>query len=206
MIGSEKHFRSVFGPERAALLLEALAAGAERARQLAVAEGFVEARTEPTVAFDLSTRNLDGRFDVAPGIRRAQVNGQILWIVDEMFAIRVKKLRSGYRPSNHDSGQQAAIAAQLPLEDMPRLIYLTAGTRYSDRTGLAEEHVVVKHRATWTSSQVVEWIVDLRDLAAGGLTPTAPVLPLGPSGPAAPAAAVVSRRRRSPDAKTGGSE
>jgi hypothetical protein len=206
MIGSEQHFRSTFGPERAGVLLQALAAGSSRARHLSVTEGFVEARTEPTVAFDLSTKNLDGRFDAEPGVRRALVNGQILWIVDETFAVRVKKLKSGYRASNHESGQQAAITAQLPLDDMPSLIYLTAGTRYSHRTGLAEEYVVVKHRASWSSRQVVEWVVDLEDLAAGGLAPTAPVLPLGPSAPPTPAAAVLSKRRPAVRVNASGSQ
>jgi hypothetical protein len=192
MIGSEQHFRDSFGAKRAGVLLDALSKAASRAHRLAVHEGFIERRTEPTVAFDLATHALDGRFGLEPGVRRAVVKGQNLWVIDDSYAIRVKKLKTGYKPSNHDSKQQTAIAAQLPLEDLPPLVYVTAGTRYSDLTGLAAEFVVVKHYPDFRGKQIVEWVVDLQELAAGGVGAIVPTLPLAP---AAPSASVVSRRR-----------
>ncbi len=205
MIGSEQHFRDSFGSDRADVLLRALTSGVARARHVAVQEGFVESRTEPTVAFDLATRNLDGRFDMEPGVHKAIVNAQILWIVDGTYAIRVKKLRTGYKPSNHDSGQQLAMTAQLRLDGMPELVFLTAGTRYSDLTGLADEFVIVKHYPNYKGKHIVEWVIDLHDLAAGGSgSASAPILPLTPAAPSVPAAAVVSKRRPAADTGTRG--
>ncbi len=111
MRGSEQDFRATLGTDRAQVLLEALGLATTRARQVAAKEGFVEARTEPTVAFDLATGALDGRFDTQPGVRKVSSKGQILWVVDDTYALRVKKLASGYTSSNHPSAQQTAISA-----------------------------------------------------------------------------------------------
>ena len=192
--GSEQHFRTTLGQERASVLLEALETSSERARALAAREGFGELRTEPTVAFDFAVGSLTEGLVQLDGVRPAQVNGQYFWIVDECYALRVKKLRSGYRSSNHHSQQQELISRQSSLPGLGQLIYVTAGTVYSDRTGLAEAFVVVKHRRGPVSRQQVEWVVDLHDLAAGGMVPVTPILPL-PTVPAAPAA--VSAKRAS---------
>ena len=192
MRGSEQHFRRTLGQERASALLRALTTSSERARAIAVREGFSEARTEPAVAFDLAVASLRDCLLQLTGVQPAIVNGQHLWIVDDSYALRVKKLRSGYRSSNHHSRQQELISHQSPLPGLDPLIYVTAGAVYSDRTGLVEEFVVVKYRKGPMHRQQVEWVVDLRELAAGGMAPTTPILPL-PTIPAAPAA--VSARR-----------
>ena len=196
MQGSEHHFRTTFGQERATSLLEALATSSSRARALAVSESFGEARTEPTVAFDLAVTGLADGLGRLPGVRQATVRGQHLWIVDEVYALRVKKLRSGYRSSNHQSQQQESISHQSPLPGLEPLIYVTAGPAFSDRTGLIQQFVVVKYCKGPMSKQQVEWVVDLNDLAAGGMVPTTPTLPLLEA-PAAPAA--VSARRTADD-------
>ena len=194
MQGSEQHFRRTLGQERACALLEALTTSSERARALAVHEGFGEARTEPAIAFDFAVTSLtDGLAELA-GVRSARVNGQHFWIVDGIYALRVKKLRSGYRSSNHHSGQQEMISRQHPLPGFDPLIYVTAGPVYSDRTGLILEFVVVKYCKGPMRKQQVEWVVDLDELAAGGMVPATPILPL-PTVRAAPAA--VSAKRAS---------
>ena len=189
--GSEQHFRTTLGQERASVLLEALETSSERARALAAREGFRESRTEPTVAFDFAAASLTEGLALLEGVRSAQVNGQHFWIVDDCYALRVKKLRSGYRSSNHHSQQQELISRQSSLPGLGQLIYVTAGAAYSDLTGLAEQFVVVKNRGGPMSRQQVEWVVDLQDLAAGRMIPVTPILPL----PAAPAA--VSAKRAS---------
>ena len=189
---SEQHFRTTLGEERASVLLEALKASSERARALAVRVGFSESRTEPAVAFDFAVTSLADGFEQLEGVRPVQVRSQHLWIVDECFALRVKKLKGGYRSSNHYSQQQELISRQSRLPGLDPLIYVTAGAVYSDRTGLAEEFVVVKYHRGPMRWQQVEWVVDLRDLAAGGMVPVTAILPL-PTAPAAPAA--VSARR-----------
>lgn len=196
MQGSEQHFRTTLGQERAAALLEALVTSSERARTLAVREGFGEARTEPAVAFDFAITRLADGFEGLGGVYSETVNGQHFWIVDDVYAIRVKKLRSGYRSANHQSRQQEMISRQRPLPGLDPLVYVTAGPAYSDRTGLVLEFVAVKYRKGSMHKQRVEWVVDLRDLAAGGMVPATPILPL-PTKPAAPAA--VSARRRADD-------
>jgi hypothetical protein len=190
VIGSEQHFCETIGPARAKVLLDCLRTGGEQAREITTSSGFIEGRTEPTVAFDLITGELDGRFDALPGVRKARSNGLILWIVDETYAIRSKKLSGGYMTTNHISGQQAVIDAQLSLDGMPPLVYVTAGARYSRRTGLIDEYAVVKH-VTLAKKRVVEWVVDLDALSAGGAIPSIPTLPIAP---ATAAAALRSKR------------
>ena len=187
MDGSEQHFRTTIGPERASVLLQALETSSERARTLAFREGFSESRTEPAVAFDLAVKNLTDGFEQLEGVRPVQVRSQHLWIVDECYALRVKKLKPGYRSSNHSSRQQELISRQSRLPGLDPLIYVTAGAVYSDQTGLPEEFVVVKHHKGPMRQQLVEWVVDLHDLATGGTVPVTPILPL-PAAPAAPAA------------------
>ena len=196
MNGSEQHFRTTFGQERATALLEALTTSSSRARTLAATEGFGEARTEPTVAFDLAVASLADGLGPLAGIRQATVRSQHLWIVDEVYALRIKKLRSGYRSSNHQSQQQESISHQSPLPGLDPLIYVTAGPVHSDRTGLVQQFVVVKYYEGPMHKQQVEWVVDLQDLAAGGMVPTTPTLPL-PAAPVAPAA--VSAKRTADD-------
>jgi hypothetical protein len=179
--GTEAHFRSVLDPERAGVLLKVLETSAQQARQLSAAIGFTQARTEPTVAFDLATQMLTAEFEPMSGVRRADSMGQILWVVDQTYALRVKRLDMTYSSTNHASGQQEAIAAQLPLAGMQPMIYLCAGVRYSARTGLPVDCVVVKHYPGTTDAQIPEWVVDLRDLAGGfGSDPIAPPLPFMP--------------------------
>ena len=194
MHGSEQHFRTTLGQERATALLEALVTSSERARTIAVREGFGEARTEPAVAFDFAITSLADRLEGLGGVYSTTVNGQHFWIVDDAYAIRVKKLRSGYRSANHRSRQQEMISRQRPLPGLAPLIYVTAGPVYSDRTGLVVEFVVVKYCKGPMHKQRVEWVIDLHDLAAGGMVPVAPILPL-PAGPAAAPAAVSAKRR-----------
>lgn len=200
MIGSEQHFIDQFGPKAAEALLGPMQAACVTARRLAAEHGFVESRTEPTVAFDLTVKGL-ADFDQLPGIRRAYSQQQHLWVINECYGLRVKKLGPGYRPSNHPSGQQTLISNFLPLDDWAPLIYVTAGVRYSTTTGLPEEFVVVKHYPGPTGRQCVEWVLDLEDLAGGATDATTPIFDF-PSAPAAPAAV----RRRRPDTGTDAAE
>ncbi len=193
MIGSEEHFRTTMGQVRAACLLDALSLSSDKARSIAAREGFAESRTEPTVAFDLAVTNL-AALEAFDGVRTTVVNGQHFWIVEETYALRVKKLRSGFLSTNHHSAQQELISRQQPLDglDVQELVYLTAGTVYSDRTGLPEQRAVVKYRVGPMRRQRVEWSVDLDELAGGGMEPATPILPM-PGTPAAPAAVVAKR-------------
>jgi hypothetical protein len=178
-------------------------AATNRARKVAVAEGFVEARTEPSVAFDLATKNLNGRFDELVGISRVDAKGQILWIVENTYALRVKRLDEQYRPSNHDSAQQKAIRGQYRLGGLPPLIYVTVGGRYSAVTGLPEEYVAVKHIQKGRGAPVLEWVVDLAELASGELGPGTPTLPIRPVGGPSPVPVIRARQRRSRDGDVG---
>ncbi len=186
MMGSEQHFRSTLGQKRAAALLEALETSSQRARELAAREKFNEARTEPAVAFDFAITSLTDGLEGLGGLCSTTVKGQRFWIVDDTYAIRVKKLRSGYRSSNHHSRQQETISRQQPLPGLDPLIYVTAGPVYNDHTGLVSQFVVAKYRKGPMRKQQVEWIVDLSDLATGGMLPETPTLPISPTaGPAA---------------------
>ena len=191
MLGSEEHFRTTIGPKRAAALFGALTSSSERAREVTAREGFTEGRTEPVVAFDFAVNNM-ADLESHPGVRMVTVQNQHFWTIDDIYAIRVKKLDANLRSANHRSEQQELISRQAVLPGLEPLIYVTAGTKYSRRTGLAEQFVVVKYCAGPMHKQRVEWLVDLEELASGGMAPVAPVLPL-PSAPTAPAA--VSARR-----------
>ncbi len=182
MIGSEHHFRQSLGPDRAQFLSSSLEQAASQARQDAVNNTFVEARTEPVLAFDYAVQRLgdnEGPFaSTDGGVTYAWASGQHFWIVEKLYALRVKKLRSGYQYSNHTSGQQERISQQRQLDGMSPSIYITIGNVYSDHTGLVTERVAVKYRQGTTRLQEPEWIVDLDELAAGGVDPARPILPM----------------------------
>jgi len=196
MIGSEAHFRATLSPERACGVLKSLVAACDTAQVICGREGLRQPLSQAQIAFDLASTCMDDAFDSDDGVRMSKVNGQVLWIVEEAYALRVKKLGPGYTPSNQSSGQQTRISQQLSLDGMPPLVYLTAGTRYSAATGLPVEHVVVKHYPGKTGSLKAEWVVDLAELAAGALIANAPSLLDHAPAIANPGAVVRSRRRQ----------
>lgn len=200
VIGSEQHFIDSLGPTRATHLLSALRTAYTKARSISTANGFVEGRTEPTVAFDLAISALYD-FEQLGGVRHAFVNGQHLWVIDESYAIRVKQLGSDYGTTNHSSSQQTKIDHHQALDGMEPLVYLSAGPRVSRQTGLPIDFAVVKHYKPRHSRKKVEWAIDLDDLASAGAVPTTPILPM-PNLPTAPAA-VVFRRGREDTTGTG---
>ena len=161
MVGSEEHFRTTIGPERAAALFDALASSSDRARAVTAREGFTEARTEPVIAFDFAVNGM-ADLESHPGVRMVTVKNQHFWTIDDIYAIRVKKLGANLRSSNHQSEQQEMISRQAVLPGLEPLIYVTAGTTYSRRTGLAGQSVVVKYCAGPMHKQRVEWFVDPR--------------------------------------------
>jgi hypothetical protein len=191
VIGSEEHFRLALGPERAQALLNPLQKASEIAREISTAHGFTETRTEPSVAFDVALQLLSD-FDQLAGVRKVCIQGQHMWVIDNTYALRVKKFREGYTTSNAQTAQQRKIANFIPLDGMEPVIYVTAGTRYSRTTGLPVEQVIVKHYRDAKGHQRVEWVIDLEQLAAGGTEPTTPILPLAPT-PVAPAAVLPLR-------------
>lgn len=202
MIGTEDHFRRTLGPGGARLLVEVIAGSVTGAAGIAAENGFTEARTTPTVAYDLAKTALDTEFEDVPGVRSVCRNGQNFWIFDDTYALRVKKLDRQYRPANHESVQQSAISAQQLLDGaMVELIHVTAGARLSTTTGLAEDFVVVKHRPGHTNNLHFEWVVDLEELASGQMSPVAPILPIEPAATVAPAAIV---RRSQKEKEVGG--
>lgn len=201
VIGTEDHFRRTLGPAGAEVLVKVIADSVTSAAGIAAKNGFTEARTTPTVAYDLAKTALNTKFEGVPGVRFVCRNSQNFWILDETYALRVKKLDRQFRPTNHESVQQRAISAQQPLDDdMGDLVHVTAGARFSTTTGLAEDFVVVRHYPGHTNKLQVEWVVDLRELASGQMSPLAPILPIVPVAPVAPAAIV----RRSQKAKETG--
>lgn len=213
MIGTEEHFRQTTGPALAQVLLDVLRESSGRARTLSAAEGFIEPRTEPTVAFDFSVGGLEERLDALPDVRRTTlvesslewespglarvgrvtVRGQHLWLIDDTYALRVKRLDKGYRPSNYPTAQQERIRDQEPLPGLGAgVVYVTAGPAYLDDTGLPTQFVAVKHHPGAPRNKSPEWVVDLEELARGDMAPVTPVLPL-PVPPVQPAE--VSARR-----------
>ena len=194
--GTEDHFRRTLGPQGADVLVRVLANGVKQAAKIDAENGFTEARTTPTVAYDLCKTALNIEFESTPGVRFVCKNHQNIWVFDEIYALRVKKLDSQFRPTNHESAQQAAISAQQPLDDdLGELIHVTAGPRFSVTTGLVIDYVVVKHVPSPTNKHQAEWIVDLEELAGGQMVPLAPILPIAPPAPVVPAA--ILRRSRS---------
>lgn len=207
MVGAEEHFRQMVGPALAQVLLDVLRESSGRARTLSAAEGFVEPRTEPTVAFDFSVSGLEEQLDALPDVRRTvltesslewespglarvsrvTVRGQHLWLVGDAYALRVKRLDKGYRPSNYPTAQQERIRDQEPLPGLGAgVVYVTVGPAYLDDSGLPTQFVAVKHQPGASRNSPPEWLVDLEELASGGMAPATPVLPL-PVPPVQPA-------------------
>ena len=224
MRGSEAHFRQAVGPALAQVLLDALRESSGKARTLSATEGFVEPRTEPAVAFDLSVSGLEERLDALPEvrrtvlaesshewespgfgrIRRVTVRGQHLWLIDD-YALRVKRLDKGYRPSSYPTAQQDRIRHHVPLPGLEAgTVYVTAGPAYLDDTGLPTQFVAVKHQPGVPSKGPPEWVVDLEGLASGGMAPVTPVLPL--SVPPVLPAEVSARRSAANDSEADAGE
>jgi hypothetical protein len=189
--GTESHFRESLGVERAARCLAALRDATERARDEVAREGHTQRRTEPAIAFDLATSAFEAEFAPEDGVVKATSRGQIFWVVDQTYGMRIKRHTAYYETVNHASGQQSAILAQAALPGLDPLYYVSIGPRISFRTGLVMDYVVVKHILGRNGGREVEWVIDLADLAGGSVIPMAPILPLSP---AAPAAGVRSRR------------
>ncbi len=191
-VGTEGHFREALSQgDRAAVLLVALEVATEQAHDAALDWGFILPRTEPVVAFDFAVTLMEP-FEQSDGVERKESKGQYLWIVDTLYGLRVKKLDHNYRSSNHYSQQQELISQQKPLPGFPDLVYVTVGAVH-DSSDLVTGFAAVKYLAGPMGTQRVEWVVDLRDLAAGGTVPTVPVLPIEPAAPVAPAVLLPKR-------------
>lgn len=177
ILGSEKHFRSVCDIEVASILFRAIQEGTQEARKIVIKNGCEQKRTEPTLAHDLSIKNLNENLLINPncGIIKMERKEQIFWGIGP-YAIRIKKHSRGYKTSNHPSLQQEAIQYQLPLDGILPRIYLTAGPRFSQTTGLVEEYVIV-YSYYHNREHIVEWVVDLEELTQGDIFSKTQTLP-----------------------------
>ncbi len=194
MRGSEDHFRQTFGGERAAVLLECIAVAEEEAGAIAAQHGLVRDLTNRQNSFDLATTALHKHFEPLDGVRYAESKGQVLWIVDEMYALRRKKLGERLLPANHPSGQQDLIQRHATLDGFSPLVFVSVGPRINRTTGLPASFLCVKEVPHPTKrKRIVEWAVDLEELAEGGGTSNTEILPLLPQAPAAPAAITPKR-------------
>src|SRR5665213_2686894 len=202
LLGSEAHFRSTMPADVADTFLQTLRTVEGDVLATQLKRPFGQGRTAPSLTFDWATSILEGEFDGRTDIVRVKSKGQILWVLEDTYGIRVKKMGEQYRPSNHGSDQQTAISGQDRLDGMPSLVYVTLGTRFNRVTGLPEEHVIVKHYPGRTGGLLPEWVIPLEELASGQTMPVVPAMPF----PSAPAAATISVRHPKQATDTAGND
>lgn len=194
-MSDELSFRSTVGPHRATTMLNALEQGVKDVLEVEAAHPFREMRTRPTLVFDLVTGTLETEFAEDPGVKHTIEGQQHWWVIEDQFALRVKKLNAKMATRNARTDQQDTIDDQeLDLEGVHPVV-VTIGPHYSALTGLPIDYLAVRHTRNASGKVVPEWFVSLRDLAAGTLAATTATLPQQP-GPDI-AAKVVAKRKSS---------
>ena len=167
---SEAEARQVIGVQGAATLIEIISGAWKdyldegRVRRRRTRAGIVwEAMIER------ADRDLVGKFD---GVRKVDLPESAAYVLCERILLRFKKHDRKMRTTNVGTLVQRAVAHQGYFDGMPDLAHVTCGY-VPDKAEAGIENWIV----TRTVRRRNEWVIDLRDLAAGMLAPVQPILP-----------------------------
>jgi hypothetical protein len=167
---SEAECRQVIGAQGAATLMEIISGGWKdyqdegRVRRRRTRAGIVWEAMIARADHDLLTR-----FD---GVRKVQLPDSAAYVLRERIVLRFKKHDRKMRTANVGTIVQRVLSRQGYFDGMPDLAHVTCGY-VLDRAEAGIEKWIV----TRTVRRKTEWVIDLRDLAAGMLAPVQPVLP-----------------------------
>ncbi len=167
---TEAEARQILAGERA----EALCAAVSQSWKdhLALRQDWTP-RTRANVLSDFMIRNADSCFARLDGVTRILHNEMVMFVVDDALVLRLKKHdRRDYATANYPTRAQMQIDRDGQLAQMPSREVVTVGYTLDAAEAGIEQIVAARHIA-----QELEWVIDLRDLAAGVVAPTTPVLP-----------------------------
>jgi len=167
---SEAEVRKIIGPDGAATPIDIISGGwqayldegrarTRRARACIVWEGMIER----------ADRDLRDSFD---GVRKVDLPESAGYVLCERILLRFKKHDRAMRTTNVRTVVQRVLSRQGHFDDMPDLAHVTCGY-VLDRAEAGIEKWIVARPVRRRN----EWVIDLRDLAAGTLAPVQPILP-----------------------------
>lgn len=177
--GSQAHFVAAFGGERAQVLETALDDGWLDYQAASGSRAFRLGRTRHNVYWDYTAQRLEERFEVLAGVRRHYTRHLQLWDVDEFWAVRLKAHDGEFKTRNVWTRQQRLIRNTGYVPKLGHRVIVEIGPRPDPTWSNADELI-----ASRSIGNQLEWLLDLRNLAAGlGATPTViPRLDLGRAG------------------------
>lgn len=146
-----------------------------------VAEGRPRSRrARAGIVYDYMVAAADSTLVGRAGVRRIERQGISMYVFDERLVVRFKKHDREFRTTNVRTRHQMDLANQVGIPGLPPdVVNVTCGYALDIAEASIEKIVVAKHIQFRR-----EWVIDLRELATGQLTPTTPVLPLVPPSPA----------------------
>lgn len=167
---SEAEARRVIGPDGAATLIEIISGG----WQAYLDEGRLRRlrRTRAGIVWEGMIERADdllGNFD---GVRKVNLPESAGYVLCERILLRFKKHDRTMRTTNVPTVVQRVLNRQGHFDDMPDLAHVTCGY-VLDRAEAGIEKWIVARPVRRRN----EWVIDLRDLAAGTLAPVQPILP-----------------------------
>lgn len=167
---SEAEARRVIGPDGAATLIEIISGG----WQAYLDEGRLRRlrRTRAGIVWEGMIERADdllGNFD---GVRKVNLPESAGYVLCERILLRFKKHDRTMRTTNVPTVVQRVLNRQGHFDDLPDLAHVTCGY-VLDRAEAGIEKWIVARPVRRRN----EWVIDLRDLAAGTLAPVQPILP-----------------------------
>ncbi len=146
-------------------------------------------RSRASIVHDFVTEEAELAIASRSGVRMIRSYGVPIYVIDDSLGVRLKKHANDKRTANVMTLHQNLILnQQLTLGGLPPVTYVSAGY-VLDSTGSELRGLGVSKWIRGVNGPLLEWWVDLRELAAGQLSPVAPALPFAPP-PALPLPAV----------------
>ena len=167
---SEAEVRQIIGADGAATLIDIISGAWQaylderqvrrrRTRSGIVWEGMIER----------ADRDLLTKFD---GVRKVELPESAAYVLRERIVLRFKKHDRKMRTTNVPTAVQRFLARQGHFDVMPDLAHVTCGYVLDKAEAGVEKWVIARPVRRRT-----EWVIDLRELAAGMLAPMQPMLP-----------------------------
>jgi hypothetical protein len=193
---SEAEVRQIVGTDGAATLIEIISG----AWQAYLDEGRVRRRrTRAGIVWEAmierADRDLLTSFD---GVRKVELPDSAGYVLCDRILMRFKKHDRKMRTTNVGTTVQRVLARQGYFDGMPDLAHVTCGYALDKAEAGIEKWIITRPVRRKT-----EWVIDLRELAAGTLAPVQPMLPgIDPAEQVAPLPSI----RRRAEAEEGGDE
>jgi hypothetical protein len=168
---SEAEARRVIGPAGAATLIDIISGG----WQAYLDEGRLRRlrRTRAGIVWEGMIERADhDLLDNFDGVRKVNLPESAGYVLCERILLRFKKHDRTMRTTNVPTVVQRVLNRQGHFDDMPDLAHVTCGYVLDGAEAGIEKWIVAR-----PVRRRNEWVIDLRDLAAGTLAPVQPILP-----------------------------